>query len=667
MDERHMVPLETTEGARTAASGSERVLIGLALLALLGAVVIVVSNLVGVDLEASASNSPEPSIRATATPRPARSPSPRRQVVLEPLDLSTPPAEPMYQAYWIRAEEDLAVRTAPSLDAGVGSPILAGTAAFVSGDGGSDDGMGWMTLLAPREQLWVATRDAGRDLVTRYLPEPAPQSASVISVAAGPHGFVASGFTGEIGNSRSVLLASADGAEWVASDTELAGGYGLGSSVAWGPAGWLVAVGSGYWWSGVTSLYRSDDGLDWEPLGRLPTSGMDASSMLRLVGSEFGYLLFGDSSVGQEQWFSADGVAWREMADLPAPRGDWTDVTAIPDGFVAWSHDWLETSAPVVGTAFSIDGRDWNEVVGGPTGLQPHIAAIGDRIVGIDSDPSTTSARVWIGSINRGILTWRRLPGADAAFAGTLVTALTSDGERAYAFGWDLIADRPVTWEGDGIDWTRAVLPASIHGVPSTVVAGPSGVVLLGSRPTMRGDNPIFWHRTQQGVWRPEQSPIFEIAPDRPPDCGSPPVDLLELLTLDQVSAVACLGSSPISFRAWSAPCHGCGADPDPLFHPAWLSNTTANHLILSPLGGSDWAAQDGTLPPGLELQPEWVGAWVEVTGHLDDPAAVTCTYDAPDVPDALNAWWYASSRAWVVNDCRQRFVVESVAVVDGP
>ena len=674
MNDRHMVPLETTEGARTAASGSERVLIGLALLALFGAVLIIVSNLVGVDLEASASGSPKASIHATATPRPTRSPPPRRQMILEPGEPSSPAEEPSfgipepnYQSYWIRAEEDLPVRGNPALDSEERFTIRAGSAALVIEDVDTDDGTGWMRLQAPHPDMWVATRDAGHDLVRRYPPESAVQSALVVSVAAGPGGFIAIGHPGGLYDSSVVLLASTDGVEWVESSGIFASGYWFGSAVAWGPAGWLVAVNSAYGWSpSVTSLYRSDDGLDWEPLGRIPPVGIDLCCAPRLVGSEFGYLLFSEESGAREQWFSADGVAWREMGDLPGLRGDGITASAVPDGFVAWSYDWAEASARVVGTAFSIDGRDWTEVAGGPTGSQPHIVAVGDRVVGIDSDPSTGSARVWIGSISRGVLSWRPVPGANAAFEGALVTALTSDGERAYAFGWDAAEQLPVTWVGDGIDWTRAALPASLHGVPSTAAAGPSGVVLLGSRPTMRGDNPIFWHRTQEGGWRPESSPVFEVAPARPPDCGLPPTDLLELQARDRISAVACLGSSPITFRAWSAPCHGCGDYPDPLLGPAWLRITADNYLTFSPMQ-SEFTALDGTLPPSLALQPEWVGAWIEVTGHFDDPAALTCTYDAPDVPDALNGWWYGSSRAWVVNDCRQRFIIDAVAVVEGP
>jgi len=184
--------------------------------------------------------------------------------------------------------------------------------------------------------------------------------------------------------------------------------------------------------------------------------------------------------------------------------------------------------------------------------------------------------------------------------------------------------------------------------------------VVVGSRPTIRGDNPIFWHRAQGGEWQPERSPVFEVAPDRPPDCGSPPGDLFELQARDRISVVGCFGSAPISFRGWSAPCDWCGQDPDPLFTPDWLAWGRST-LVFSVLEGhgTDYPVLEAFLPPSLPLQPEWVGSWVEATGHFDDPAALTCAYHSEEAES------YGS--AWVVNDCRQRFVIDAVAVVDGP
>jgi hypothetical protein len=681
MDDRHMVPLETTEGARTAASGSERVLIGLALLALFGAVLIIVSNLVGVDLEASASGSPKPSIHATATPRPTRSPAPRRQLILEPGEPSSPAEEPSfgipepnYQSYWIRAEEDLPVRGSPSLDSETSFTIPAGAAAMVNDAGSFGDGLDWVALQVPHGGYWVATRADGRDLATRYRQEPAVQSGWIAGLAAGPGGFVATGReAGPWDQPLDVVIASPDGAAWSGTgDWVRSSGSAQGSSVtsaAWGPAGWLVITSSYDRQSFSTWIHRSEDGVAWETLGSIPSRYGESLAGASVVASEFGYVLASGWGNPGPIWFSTDGVAWREMGNLTGTRGHSTTVTAIPDGFLAWSYADRNGPRNLVGAAFSIDGRDWTEVTGGPTGEPPRVAAVGDRVIGMDTDPADGAARVWVGSISRGILTWRRVPGADAAFAGGLVTALTSDGVRAYAFGFDRGPEHPVVWAGDGIRWTREALPAQFEGVPSAAAAGATGVVVVGSRPTMRGDNPIFWHRTQGGDWQPERSPVFEVAQDRPRDCGSAPTDLFELSALDRISVIACFGDAPISFRAWSAPCDWCGQDPGQDLNPAWLGYGMSNQLIFSLLGdrdGSDYPILDAHLPPSLALQPEWVGAWIEVTGHFDDPAALTCTYDAPDVPDALNGWWYYSG-AWVVNDCRQRFVIDAVAVVEGP
>ena len=670
MDERHMVPLETVEGARTAASGSERVLIGLALLALFGAVVIIVSNLVGVDLEASASGTPQPSIQATATPKPTRSPAPRLQMMLEPPGTGTPSFEPSpqpnYQTYWIRANEDLAVRGAPSLDSAVSATIPAGTGAMVSDGGGSfDDGFDWVYLEAPHAGSWVPTRADGRDLVTRYRQEAAVQSGWVAGLAAAPGGFVATGrAAGPWDQPLDVVLASADGAGWsVVGDWVRASGSLQGSSVTsagWGPAGWLVLTSTYDRSSNATWIHRSEDGLTWETLGRVPSRWGESLSGASLVASDFGYVLSRDWGYPDATWFSADGVAWRQMGALPGPRGDSTTVTAIPDGFLAWSYADRNGPRQLVGAAFSIDGRDWTEVTGGPAGEPPRVAAVGDRVIGLDTDPADGAVRLWVGSISRGILTWRRVPGADSTFDGGRVTALTSDGIRAYAFGFDSSTQHAVVWAGDGTNWTREALPAQFEGLPGAAAACPTGVVVVGSRPTIRGDNPIFWHRAQGGEWQPERSPVFEVAPDRPPDCGSPPGDLFELQARDRISVVGCFGSAPISFRGWSAPCDWCGQDPDPLFTPDWLAWGRST-LVFSVLEGhgTDYPVLEAFLPPSLPLQPEWVGSWVEATGHFDDPAALTCAYHSEEAES------YGS--AWVVNDCRQRFVIDAVAVVDGP
>jgi len=671
MNDRHIVPLETTDGARTAASGSERVLIGLALLALFGAVLIIISNLVGVDLEASASGSPKPSIRATTTPKPTRSPAPRRQMILEPGEPSSPAEEPnaavplVDQSYWIRADEELYVRGSRSVTSVTAYTIPAGSAALVSDAGSFDDDLGWVILQGPNPGYWVATRADGRDLVTRYGPELAVQSGWVAGLAAGPGGFVATGLkAGSWDQPLDVVLASRDGAAWDgATDWVRSFGSPQGgsvTSVAWGPAGWLVLTSMYDRSSNLTWIHRSDDGVAWEALGRIP-SRYESLAGASVVASAFGYVLTnGWGNVG-EVWFSTDGVAWREMGAVPGPRGASTSVTAIPDGFLAMRYLRGYGPSQLVGAAFSIDGRTWTEVVGGPAGFAPRIVNVGDRVIGMDNDAAGGAVRVWVGSISRGILTWRRAPGADAAFEGGLVTALTSDGARAYAFGLDRATQRPVAWVGDGINWIREALPGQFEGVPSAAAAGPMGVVVVGSRPTMRGDNPIFWHRTQGGDWQPERSPVIEVAPDRPPDCGSPPADLFELQARDRISVIACFGDAPISFRAWSAPCGWCGLAPDPQFTPSWLAWGQGS-LSLSLVDGHEGEYQvlDGVLPPSLPLQPEWVGRWVEVTGHFDDPAALTCAYDTGD-----DAGYFGNAR--VVNECRQRFVIDAVAVVEGP
>ena len=88
-------------------------------------------------------------------------------------------------------------------------------------------------------------------------------------------------------------------------------------------------------------------------------------------------------------------------------------------------------------------------------------------------------------------------------------------------------------------------------------------------------------------------------------------------------------------------------------------------------LGPTEWegvwmqaVVPRAVMPPTLALVPakEWLGAWLEVTGHFDDPLAETCRF----TPSRVELEDYAGA-IWGVNDCRHQFVVTAVRLVDGP
>jgi len=295
------------------------------------------------------------------------------------------------------------------------------------------------------------------------------------------------------------------------------------------------------------------------------------------------------------------------------------------------------------------------------TSLGVGVLAVGEGVLAIDPDEETGTPRVWVGRIDGGRLMWLRDRSAEPAFAGAVVTALASDGYRTYAFGWDRATEDALVWTDYGAGWTRSSLPDSFGGFPRGAAAGPQGAVVVGTRPTMRGDNPIFWHLTDAGHWLPEPHPLFAALPDPGNDeCPALPRDLVEFIVLDSAQAVVCFDRTPITLHGWSVRCDGCYGHGPGVSEPAWLVAPAENQLYLSPIevpdDGGSWLISM-VLDPSVAREPAWsTGTWIELTGHFDDPAAATCRYQP--VPEELT--FMAEQRSYVDN-CRRTFVVTEV------
>ncbi|MDQ2934894.1 MAG: hypothetical protein M3R49_07905 [Chloroflexota bacterium] len=220
-----------------------------------------------------------------------------------------------------------------------------------------------------------------------------------------------------------------------------------------------------------------------------------------------------------------------------------------------------------------------------------------------------------------------------------------------------------MAWIREGTTWTQSPLPDAFGGLPRIAAAGPLGVVVVGYRPTLRGQNPVFWHLAADGSWVPEADPLLPLVADPSADqCGQVPTTAVEFVVLDRALAVACFGGIPLSFRAWSAGCPGCFGDAPLNGMPAWLATPGSNQLSLSPIEGfGDWWVPV-VLDPTLKQDHAWKETWLEVTGAFDDPAAKACrsTPSRDEEP-------YYTGRQSVIDNCRQQFVVTSVAPVPGP
>lgn len=149
-------------------------------------------------------------------------------------------------------------------------------------------------------------------------------------------------------------------------------------------------------------------------------------------------------------------------------------------------------------------------------------------------------------------------------------------------------------------------------------------------------------------------------------DCPSAPMNVQDLaFGLSDIQRLTCYGDSRITFRGWwpvlpaDAGLGGtCGVSDAT---PRWLACQNINYvrLAISPTdGGTGLLAVYIDPATGVEM-PER-GRWVEVSAHLDDPAAQLC-YDPDATYDA------GVDPAGLILGCRGRLAVDSAKVVDGP
>ena len=665
MTDRDRVELEMSPGMQPPSGLGDRVLVGLAMAVLIGAALIAVGNVLP-DPDEAANASTEPSSRPTRSPRPSPTPvQPRVAALVEP-DIEITPAPP-YAGFdgWIRALRDLPIRASPGLEAEETGVLTADSIALASSQEQSADGLGWLFL---RERGgWVASTIGGVEVVRRYEYSRVRYSGWVDSLTAGPDGFLAilSPPSGPDVYEPARPAISTDGATWQAADPSAFGPWGV-NGVAWGPAGWLAAghvsddIRARIW------IWGSPDGLNWTRLGML--DGVEDDYVTQLVASDRGYLLethSRDGGYGGTLWSSLDGLVWRESTDpllrhFPFGGGR---ITALSDGFYMWDTG-TDSPGGSLFAAFSGDGLRWSEVENGPDGTNLVVSSYGHGLVAIGMDQETLAPRVWTGVVQDGQVSWIRETAGERTFAGAIVRHLVSDGARVFAVGWDRATDEPLVWTGDGLQWARESLPASFGGVPLTAAAGPGGAIVVGPRHTLRGYNPIFWRRIAGGGWLPEPDPILEAVPDpQPEDCPPPPDEFLEYTVVDAAAMVSCYGAAPITFRAYSSPCEGCGGGMEGNPEPAWLLNAGANQLWLSPNDTNfDYSTPAVLSPPLIPPDPAWTRTWVEVTGHYDDPAATSCRRDP--FPGELS-YWYGQQA--IIDQCRMTFVVTKVTVLSGP
>jgi hypothetical protein len=145
-------------------------------------------------------------------------------------------------------------------------------------------------------------------------------------------------------------------------------------------------------------------------------------------------------------------------------------------------------------------------------------------------------------------------------------------------------------------------------------------------------------------------------------DCDVP--DAYFVLSLHPQRQLDCLGDEPVLLEGYVIETDP-GINSPYAGEPAWLAEWPPLY-VASAIG----PAVEGIAVP-IHLPPDWEspipmsdregheGTLLRVTGHLDDPASADCVRTPlfepyPSVDDGLSELW-----------CRQRFVVDSVEIVD--
>jgi len=286
------------------------------------------------------------------------------------------------------------------------------------------------------------------------------------------------------------------------------------TSVARGPAGWLA---TGYSVSGAVRqplVGTSADGVVWHAAAgaALPGSGPEAA---QAAASQAGYVIVGSASTGAgtfpAAWWSGGLRTWaRASAGGGAARavpGQMRAVTAGPSGFVAVGRAGITPAAWTSRT-----GRVWAiralPMPGGAAGagLQ-HVAQAGRHVAAFGEATWPSGARTAFAGVSADAgRSWRlvSLPSPRGAATVTAVTAMRGGFTAAGTYGPDGEHNVVIWTSADGSRWTMQV-PAgtglSGPGVQEITGLAASGAALTGVGFTAAetGEQPTLWDVPARG------------------------------------------------------------------------------------------------------------------------------------------------------------------------
>jgi hypothetical protein len=151
-------------------------------------------------------------------------------------------------------------------------------------------------------------------------------------------------------------------------------------------------------------------------------------------------------------------------------------------------------------------------------------------------------------------------------------------------------------------------------------------------------------------------------------DCAASPIDFEEIVIgVTDLMRLSCFGADPFTFRGYwpeipdDAGLGGaCVSEAKP---SGWLicQNINYNGIVIDDETGFGGLGLNVSIDPASGVSMPERGTWVELTVHLDDPAAQSCGTDAVGAMAEER-----TPEEWILS-CRGQMVVESVSAVDGP
>ena len=480
-----------------------------------------------------------------------------------------------------------------------------------------------------------------------------PDGTSIGSLIATHDGFLAIGSAG--GRVNVLLHAPADASTWQPVDDP---GFGRIMEAVAGTSSEILLTNTKWDLSGPYNVWRSTDGQKWA----LETgwTSDSATEPVAVAGGPAGFLILGPPGPTSNVWASSDGQTWTHSSIGPDVAG----AVVVDGGFLAYSPEqmyasvnevaWQAVSSPV--------NASGNQAIS-------HIFAVGSRVVAVTCQlVEPTSCSVWTstleGSTGSLALHWTATSD-EQLMNGYSVTASAGTTNRAFMWGYDLNTYGRVAWtSSDGTHWSRAALADAAlgAGMPSTFAAGPSAAVAIGwTESSGVGVGGELWQSPDGVSWAPANAPMVPPPPQVPAGpCPAQPTTLQQLIDIGAVKAATCFGQTPLTVRAYSSDCGGCGGTGFPRHSPEWIANVYAPWYVSTALiAPGAPGTRLGVWPlPSAHLTLPTEGTPVELTGHFNDPVSPECRI----IPSFVGAELPPQSEAEA--GCRQAFVVTSFTAV---